>query len=120
MPEYDEIKIETSGKMILAALQRSNVDEEATRAMQDRVAAAAEQAPKVPVILDLSVVEFMPSLSLGVLVTMLQTFKKEARRFILVGLRPRIRETLTMCRLIKLFEIYDTVEEAVRQIRKPA
>ena len=75
--------------------------------------AAAEQAPGLPVVVDLSNVQVMPSMAIGALVSMWKTIKTDERRFVLVGLQPRVRETLTICRLTTLFEIHETVDEAL-------
>ena len=116
MSEQEAIIIEPHSRILLAVLQAARMDEEAARAIQARVLDAADQSPDRPVLLDMSKVEFMPSLSLGVLVALLRKFKQEGRRFILAGLKPQVRETLTICRLIKVFEIYDTVDDALLKI----
>ena len=112
MSQSPEIVIETSGGIILGTIERAQMDDEHAKKMRTEVVRAAEQAPDLPVILDMSKVEILLSISIGLLVALLQQFKAEGRKFMLAGLQPKVRETLAICRLDKLFDIYDSVEEA--------
>jgi anti-sigma B factor antagonist len=112
MSELKPIQITVSDKMILAAPQCDQMDEVHTQDMQSKVTAAARQSPRLPVVLDMSRVSFVPSLSLGALVTLLKTCKQNNQRFMLAGLQPPIREVMTACRLDRLFEIYDSLDDA--------
>jgi anti-anti-sigma factor len=119
MSEIKEIKIELSDEMVLAELQCSDMDEEHTADMQEKISAAVEKS-QLPVVLDMSKVEFMPSLSLGALISIMQKLKKNGQRFILAGLQSKVRETLTACRLDKLFEIFDSVDNVKASISEQA
>jgi anti-anti-sigma factor len=119
MSEIKEIKIESSNEMIIAELQCSDMDEQHTTDMQEKISATAEQT-QLPVVLDMSKVEFMPSLSLGALISIMQNLKRNDQRFILAGLQPKVRETLTACRLDKLFEIFDSVDDVKASIIEQA
>ena len=119
MSQTPEITIETTEELILGTIERAQMDDEHARSMRTEVARAAEQTPGLPVVLDMSKVEILMSISIGLLIALLQKFKAEGRRFILAGLQPKVRETLTICRLDKLFEICDSVEEG-RSRLKPA
>jgi len=112
MSELHPIQITIDEKMILSILQCEQMDELHTQEMLDKVIAAARGAPSIPVILDMSGVKFVPSLSLGAMVTLLKTCKENKQRFILAGLQPTVRDVMTACRLDRLFEIYDTLEDA--------
>ncbi len=119
MAQAGEIAITPHEEIVLAAPQFSRMRDSEARSLQTEVAAAAERAPNLPVVLDMSNVEYVPSRGIGTLVALLQNFKKGARRFILAGLQPSVRQTLTVCRLDKFFEICDTVDEALARIREP-
>lgn len=118
MSENKSLVIKTNDEIVLATLECARMEDEHARAVQTEVIAAAAQAPNLPIVLDMSKVEMLPSLSIGALVTLLQKFKQDGQRFMLVGLRPKARETLTVCRLDKLFEICDSLEEALSRIRQ--
>jgi anti-anti-sigma factor len=114
MAELKTAEILTQEGFILARLQCAELDEPHARDMQEQITAASEQAAGLPVVLDLSPVRFVPSLSVGALVALLQKLKQRGQRLVLVGLQPPVRETLAICRLTKLFEIHDTLQEVPR------
>ena len=111
MSELNSAQITVDEKMIIAVLQCDELDEEHIQDLQSRVTAAAGQAPNLPVILDMSKVKFVPSLSLGGLLTLLQTCKQSNHRFILTGLQSSVRQVMATCRLDRLFEIYDSLDD---------
>ena len=117
MSELNESKIKTTDSHILAEIQCIRLDEEHTQDLQDKVTAATDESPELPVIIDMSTVDFMPSLSIGALVAMLQQTKKRDQRLILTSLSETVRQVLAMCRLDKLFEIYDTSETAIQKLQ---
>jgi anti-anti-sigma factor len=104
--------------VIVVAVQPSEMDEDATRQMQAEVLAAAEQNRMLPVALDLSRVNYFPSLSLGAVVTLLSTLRKHQQRLILAGLQPQVREALAITHLDKLFEIHQSIDDAVAHQRR--
>jgi anti-anti-sigma factor len=112
MAQNTEIVIKTEEGIILGTIESVQMDDEHARSMRTEVVRVAEQSPGLPVVLDMSKVEMLLSISIGLLVALLQQFKAEGRRFILVGLQPKVRETLAICRLDKLFDICGSVEEA--------
>ncbi|UCD27816.1 MAG: anti-sigma factor antagonist [Planctomycetota bacterium] len=118
MSDEKIVIIEPQEDVILAVVDCVRMEEEHTQMMQEEVSAAAEQSRQLPVVLDLSKVEFVPSLSLGALVNLLREFKQHNQRFILAGLHPDVRGTLAVTRLDKLFEITNSVDEALAQVRK--
>ena len=118
MSELKEIELSKLETFLLARPLCAELDEQHTSDMQKKVQEAAEQAPGLPVVLDMSEVHFLPSLSIGALVSLMRNLKQRQRRFMLVGLQPEVRQTLATCRLDKIFEIYDTVETATQKIRQ--
>jgi anti-anti-sigma factor len=118
MSELKQIELTNLETFLLARPQCRELDEEHTSDMQEKIQEAAKQSPELAIILDMSGVSFLPSLSLGALVSLMQDAKQRQQHFILVGLQPDVRQTLALCRLDKLFEIYDTVETARQKIRQ--
>jgi anti-anti-sigma factor len=88
--------------------------------MQEKLSAISEESEQLVMVLDMSKVEFMPSLSIGALISVMQNLKKKGQRFILAGLQSKVRETLTACRLDKLFEIFDSVDDVKANISEQA
>lgn len=105
------VAIERRDAYLLATADISEMDEDSSRRLQDTVSSTLAESGSVPIVLDLSKVTFLPSSSLGVLVKLQNEARQGQRRFILVGLRPQIREVLAVTRLDKLFDICDTVDE---------
>lgn len=68
------------------------------------------------VVLDLTDLEYMDSTVIGVLVGALHRLKAEGRELALVHPRDRIASLLRTAKLDSLFEIYDTVSEAIGTI----
>ena len=118
MPESSEIAIVPHDEIVWARLECDRMEEEHAKSMQSAVSAAAEKANGLPVVLDLTRVDTMPSLSIGALVSLWQDLKQKGQRLILAGLRPNVRQTLTVCRLDKIFEITESVDEAVSRVRQ--
>lgn len=117
MSQLKESKISTTDSYVLAELQCTKLDEEHTQDLQEKVTAATSASPELSVIIDMSTVEFMPSLSIGALVAILQETKKRNQRLMFTCLGDTVRQVLAMCRLDKLFEIYDTPETAIQKLK---
>jgi anti-sigma B factor antagonist len=118
MPEQDVLLIHPHDEVVHAEVQCTELDEDGTRQMQNALFKAAEKLRSLPVLLDLSRLTFLPSLSIGALVSCLTEFKKVGQPFILVGLQRPVRDTLAMTRLDRVFEIYDSIDEALDQVRR--
>lgn len=88
------------------------LDDDNLSAILTATSAAGAESPQLPVILDMTNVGYMPSLSLGGLVQLLQSFKSRGQRLVLSGLQPLVRETLAITRLDKLFEIHGDLSAA--------
>jgi len=113
MTESSVVTIEQRKGFVLVTVESERMGDAQSRAMQTEVGKAADGAPDQPVVLDLSKVKMLPTLSIGAIVTLWGKFKQENRRFILVGLHEEIRRTLTISRLDRLFEICETVDDAL-------
>ncbi|HEY3172710.1 MAG TPA: STAS domain-containing protein [Thermoanaerobaculia bacterium] len=70
------------------------------------------------VVLDLTDLEYLDSTAVGILVGALHRLKSEDRELVLVNPRERIAALLRVAHLDSLFEIYDSVSEALRAIEK--
>ncbi len=114
-PEVTEIRTESDA--LIAAVRTSTLNESVVNDFQHTLLMAASATPRVPIILDLSDVEFAPSVALGALVKLTKTLKLEGRRLLLVGIRPRLRGVITVTQLHKLLEIGESVNDALALIR---
>lgn len=99
--------IETLKDAVLVRVQAPSLDEETFWALRSDVLIAGSGAPKLPVILDMAKVSFVPSLSLGGLIRLSQEFKARPQRLVLAAVQPNVRETMAITRVDTLFEIID-------------
>ncbi|WP_291322257.1 STAS domain-containing protein [Desulfonatronospira sp.] len=67
-------------------------------------------------ILDLSGFTFMDSAGLGTLIALLKKSSEQGREIKLAGLRKEVRVVFEITRAYKLFDIFDTTEEALRVV----
>ncbi len=71
------------------------------------------QQNKKNIVIDLSKVDWMNSVGLGMLISALTTVKNAGGRLVLANIT-KIESILTITRLITVFEHYDTRDEAVK------
>jgi anti-sigma B factor antagonist len=100
---------------ILSVLRRA-LDTATAATLEVEVTAAVADAPGRPVILDMSKVEFAPSVALGTLLRLAQDLKFFGRRLIVVGLTHKVRGTLQVTRIDKLLEIQNSVDDALTRL----
>jgi anti-anti-sigma factor len=117
MADSQLISIEAKGEALKATIGHSSLDETIIDKMQEQVFAAAAQHPALPVVLDMSQVEYIPSLGLGALVGLQRRLRSDGHRFVLVGLQQEVRHVLTIVKLDKLFEIKSSFDEVLSQLR---
>jgi anti-sigma B factor antagonist len=69
----------------------------------------------IHIIIDFSYVEFVDSSFLGALVAGLKEVKSKEGEIKISGLHPHVRITFELTRLDHLFEIYQSIEQAMRE-----
>jgi anti-sigma B factor antagonist len=106
-------QVQPHERVLLLAVQKRSLDEDAARLLTEEVLAAAAQRPDVLVVLDLGRVRFAPSVVLGSLDQLGRNLRLERRRLAIVGLEGRVRDTFRVTRLDKLLEVYDSLAQAV-------
>ena len=111
MSEQAVLEIQPHQEVLLLAVQARTLDEDSTRALVDGVLAAAAQTPALPIVLDFSKVRFAPSVGLGSLVRLSNSFKPDGRRVAVIGLNQRLRETVRVTQLHRVLEIHDSLEQ---------
>jgi len=106
-------EIERRGGFVVVHVLPERLDESNLSAVRADTSAAGKETPSAAVVLDLAKVSFMPSLSLGGLIQILQEFKARGQRLVLVSIQPMVRETMALTRLDRLFEIQDDLKSLV-------
>jgi anti-sigma B factor antagonist len=107
MPDPTATVIERHPGVVVVRVQADHLDETNLAAVRAEASAAGLESPELPVALDMGKVGFLPSLSLGGLVQLMQVFKVRGQRLVLANLQPAVRQTITITRLDRLFEIHD-------------
>jgi anti-anti-sigma factor len=112
------VSIRAHDDVVWVEVQPQGFDDKNCLAVEQQVLAAAAQQPSQPVLLDLSHVDSIASVALGVLVGLARTFHERGRRFVVAGAQQSVRGTLSLTRLNKLFEMQPTVEAALARIAR--
>ncbi|HEY3242293.1 MAG TPA: STAS domain-containing protein [Phycisphaerae bacterium] len=116
MSSNNVIAIQPHQSVLILAVQRRALDAATTDALEVEVNAAVAAAPGQPVVLDMSKVEFAPSVALGTLLRLAQDLKFFGRRLIMVGVTQKVRGTLQVTRVDKLLEIQANVADALMRL----
>lgn len=102
------------GKAVILTVDETRIDAAVAVRFKDRMKELAGNRPK-QVVLDLSKVEFVDSSGLGAIVGAMKTLGR-SRRLDLVGLTPAVAKVFRMTRMDSVFNIFDTVDEAVEDM----
>ena len=117
MSEEHVLSVDHREGVVVMTVRCDQLDEEKTRRMQDEFMTALTDVSDKTAVLDMSAVEFIPSLSLGALVTLSKNCRDQGLRFALAALQPEVRSSLAITHLDKLFEIHDTVDDALQAVQ---
>ena len=96
---------------LIVKVLKSTLDDTSTNQLLEDVYAAAPEKPGAPIVIDLGVVKFAPSVALGSLVQLTNSFKFEERRFILIGVSDRIMGPIRVTRLDRVLEIRRSLDD---------
>ena len=114
MSDQQILTIKVLEKAVVATVQCTEFDHDNAVRLHQEVTQAASTYPALPLLLEMSAVEFVPSVALGVLLKLAGEFKTSRRRLVLVGLSPEILKIMEMTAIHNLFEIQKSVDEAVK------
>lgn len=92
---------------------RGRLDAQSAPALKELWRSYDEQGQN-NVILDLQQVEFIDSIGISTLVSGLKQFRSRGGDLRLIGLQPSARAIFELMMLDRVFEIYDTPEEALK------
>jgi anti-sigma B factor antagonist len=86
---------------------------EGAAVLRDKVHSLLHQG-RTKLLLDLSGVDYLDSAGLGEILATFATVRRQSGSLKLLGLTGRIRDLLSITKLLTVFETFDTEEEAVR------
>jgi anti-sigma B factor antagonist len=108
----ERIRIEADERCIIVHLQMSAVEPADCQELERQVRAELETRAR-DVVVDCSRIKFLPSLAVGVLVSLRKETSKDGHSFVLAGLTPHIKQVLVLSRLDRLFVVADSLESAL-------
>ncbi|HVP10420.1 MAG TPA: STAS domain-containing protein [Phycisphaerae bacterium] len=112
MPDPSPIEVECQPDRVVIRVLRDHLDDSNMDAVRKSIETAGKQSPQLPLFLDMSMVYFMVSLSLGEFVELSQQFKGRGQRLVLMNLQAPVRQVIAITRLDKLFEIQEDRPQA--------
>lgn len=107
------LQFQSDPRAVIATVLCREFDFQRTNQFKSEWAAAADGPLKLPLILDLANVGYMPSLTLGALVELRNRFAREERPFTLVGMQPAIVKLMQASGMLSLFDVRTSIGEAV-------
>ena len=98
--------------ILMVKIEEKRATIEFSGTLKDDLAKKIEQGNS-NVIIDLSATEFVDSSFLGTLVAGLKKTKNNSGNLKIVDLQEPVRDMFELTRLYKIFEIFDTLEDAI-------
>ncbi len=113
MSDASILHVQETDRAVVAAIQCKVFDHDSTEQLRAGGKALANRSPQLPVVLDMGQVEFMASMTLGVLIGLANRMKADDRRLVLCGISPQLRKVFKTSAIESLFEIRETVDSAL-------
>lgn len=106
------VNIHSENEVVIASVEGS-IDSGTAPEFQQKVLAATEQSNNI--IIDFTLVTFVSSAGLRVLLMVYRQIKSKNGKVILVGISDEIKDVMTMTGFIHFFELSASNEEALKQ-----
>ncbi len=113
MSDHQVVSTENHENGLVAIVHCKEMDFAASEALTEAVDRAVAAQPCQRCVIDLSAVNFLPSVGIGSLLQVLNSSKAENRELVLVGVDIKIREVLRCTAIEKLFVFHDDVAAAL-------
>jgi anti-anti-sigma factor len=111
MAEQQVLDLERNDAAVVARVRCTSFDHRNTDQFRDELRAACEDTSREPFVLEMSRVEFMASLTIGVLVEHANRLKMDGRHLVVVGLTPNVDRAIRIAGLHDLFEVRACLED---------
>ncbi len=113
MSDDQVVSTENHSNGLIAIVHCKEMDFAASEALKEAVDRAVAAQPCQRCVIDLSAVDFLPSVGIGALLQVLNSSKAENRQLVLVGVDSKIREVLRCTAVEQLFVYHDDVAAAL-------
>ncbi|HTL29413.1 MAG TPA: STAS domain-containing protein [Tepidisphaeraceae bacterium] len=105
---------EKVGEFLVVRLKTKVLEDRDLNQVTDFIAPASPAAGVKAVVLDLSHVQFMPSLALGVLMKWNDACKRREQELRVAAITPQVRDVMRITRLDRVLHLHDTVDDAAK------
>lgn len=106
--------------VLIVTLQGENLDTRCILEFKDKVAHLLSTKGSVNVVFDLHQVRFIDSSGLGAFLSFLRQLNTKGGQLKLANLSPSVRSIFELVSMHKIFDCYDTVDEAVQSFKSEA
>jgi anti-sigma B factor antagonist len=110
---YQLLDVSAVDGLTIARLTVREIEETKIQDLAKEFSSLVEQVGAGTLVVDLGVVSFLTSSSIGVLIAMLKRIRAHGGQMKLCGLLPEIRELFTITQIDRVFEIHASVEDAL-------
>ena len=110
------LKIHERDNAVIARPEIAKFDLELTAQLREELTQVSSGSEGKPLLIDLSVVDVLPSVTIGALVELANRCRKDKRSLALIRLQPKVLEILRVCALDKLFTIHADEAEALASL----
>jgi anti-sigma B factor antagonist len=112
--EPQRVSIELVGEALVARLNTKMLDDRDLNRLAELIGPAGPNSGVKAIVLDMSRVQFLPSLALGILVKLSDACARRQQQLKLAAVIPQVRDVLKITRLDRILHLSDSVEEAAK------
>ncbi len=112
-----EIMVAVADEVMVLTPRLGYLDASNTKEFKEVLVNTIDGASKNKIVMDMSSLKFIDSSGLGTLVTCLRLMNSNNGELKLAGVTKAVRAILEIVRMHRLFEIFDSTEDAVRSFR---
>ena len=111
----EPVLVEAADNGVIARLNVKLLDDQNLRRADELLDKAACGRPGVVnIVLDMSRVQIVPSLGLGILLQLSKKYADRKQQLMLAAVQPQVRSTMAITKLDRILDLRDTVEAALR------
>lgn len=115
--DFMEITLKKEDHVLVISPEGDNLDAKETAAFKQRVTELVSNAKIYQVVLDLQHLHFIDSSGLGAILSLLRFLNSQGGDLKVVGMKKPVRAVFELVCMHKIFEIYNTTEDALKAFK---
>ena len=116
--QESRLQVTTEGDIIrVQFLDRNILEEESIQQIGHEISRLIEQSPNPKLLISFKNVQHLSSSALGTLITVNSKSRQKGGQLRLAAIDPQIYEVFVITKLNQLFQIYETVDEAIASFK---